>query len=50
MRVKDLIEELEECDEESEIKVYQKSLDETFKILEVSGRKGLVYLVVDFLN
>lgn len=35
MRVKDLIEELEECDEESEVKVYHKTAEQEFEIYEV---------------
>jgi len=40
MRVKDLIEELEECDQESKILIYDKLRDETREIYEIHADVG----------
>jgi hypothetical protein len=50
MKVKELVATLEECDEESEVKVYQKNYDKAFKILSIEAQEGIVYLDIDFFN
>lgn len=50
MTVKELIKKLEECDEESEVKIYQKNYDKAFKILTIEAQEGIVYLDIDFFS
>ncbi len=44
MKVKDLIEELEECDEEKEVIIYDKLTEKERKIFEIHEIDGKVFI------